>query len=244
MRIDCGYDSIYYHNVNHFLDNMKSWTSTYGIRLPHEWRFINLLYKYELKKDKDVAKQFVMYAIQTSEYKWSTVNPSLHEKIITSKKDKDLFNYIDQRLFDMFLIESALRSMTFDIYCRMQCDNPKDVLLKDDSFYRAMDFGDVVTEFMIRHLRYSLIGNSDQKAIITSMSDCGKRFEKYLEQGYSLQRLARTQYIRLSDEERSFYPELTGYFKFLPVLPTNSPYKVDEVIETSLDVKRYMKVID
>ena len=212
---------------------------------PHEWQFIDLLYKIELKKDKNIAKQVAMYILQNSMYEWVTVDPKFIDKIISDSINgninKESINYIDEKIFEMVLIESQLNNYIFDKYYKIQAQNRNVPLPKDESYYKSKEYGDLVTEFMIRTLGYSLIGNSKQKIIITSMSDCAKRFEKYLEQGFSLQRLSKTKYIDHSLEERIENPLVTGHFEYLPVLPTNSPYKIDEIIETK--DKTYKKVI-
>ena len=239
MIIDHKY-STDFRRVNHFQDHIEN---NLKQTIPHEWRFIDLLYKSELKKDPTIAQQFAMYALTNSTYQWTSVNPKLIEKIVNETIDKNLINYIDEKLFEMVFIESHLNSFTFEMYYKIQRQkqNRRIPLPKDESYYKSMEYGDIATEFMIRTLGYSLIGNSKQKVIITSMSDCSKRFENYLEQGFSLQRLSKAIYISHTLEERIESPLVTGHFEYLPVLPTNSPYNIDEIIETKN--RTYMKVI-
>ena len=239
MTIDYKYPKdLDFRLVKHFHDNIGGKLKT---SIPHEWSFIDLFYKNELKKDPTIAQQFAMYVLANRKYQWSAFDQNLIEKIINGAIDKDLINYIDKKLFEMVFIESDLNSFTFKSYYKIQEQNRKILLPKDESYYKSMEYGDIVTEFMIRTLGYSLIGNSKQKVIITSMSDCSKRFENYLEQGFSLQRLSKAIYIKHTFEQRIENPLITGHFKYLPVLPTNSPYNIDEIIETKN--KTYMKII-
>ena len=239
MTIDYKYPKdLDFRLVKHLHDNIGGKLKT---SIPHEWSFIDLFYKNELKKDPTIAQQFAMYVLANRKYQWSAFDQNLIEKIINGAIDKDLINYIDKKLFEMVFIESDLNSFTFKSYYKIQEQNRKILLPKDESYYKSMEYGDIATEFMIRTLGYSLIGNSKQKVIITSMSDCSKRFENYLEQGFSLQRLSKAIYISHTLEERIESPLVTGHFEYLPVLPTNSPYNIDEIIETKN--KTYMKII-
>lgn len=85
---------------------------------------------------------------------------------------------------------------------------------------KPFSFGEIVTEFMIRYLGYSLIGFSEQKIILTAQSNCDKRFVTYLEKDfYTIYRLAKVGYW-------------DGSFSKLPVLPTRDSYlKFEEYIE-------------
>lgn len=96
-----------------------------------------------------------------------------------------------------------------------------------------MLFGDIVTDFLIRYRNHSLIKCSGQKHIITAQSDCYKRFEQYLSEGYSLQRRAKVGYIKTLKIYEEYFQERKGLFYKLPVLPTRDiTYPIDEMIET------------
>lgn len=232
-----------YRMIDHYHRNIEE---NIRMPIPHEWKFIDLLYKIELKKNRNIAKQVAMYILQNSSYEWVSIDQTLIDKIINESINdninEEFINYIDEKLFEMVFIECNLNSYIFKKHYKLQEQNRKTPLSIDESYYKSKEYGDLVTEFMIRTLGYSLIGNSKQKIIITSMSDCSKRFEKYLEQGFSLQRLSKAKYINHTLEERIKNPLLTGHFEYLPVLPTNSPYNIDEIIETK--DKTYRKVLN
>lgn len=104
---------------------------------------------------------------------------------------------------------------------------------EDNFLSQSMTFGDIATDFLIRYCNYSLIKCSGQKIILTAQSDCHKRFEKLLSDGYSLQRRSKIGYIKTSYIFEDLYPEVKGFFYKLSVLPTREiGYPIDEIIET------------
>ena len=102
------------------------------------------------------------------------------------------------------------------------------IAIDDEMIHKAMKFGDIVTDFMIRFQNYSLIKCSGQNIMITARSDCHKRFEDLLVKGYTIERKAKVYYAN-------------GFHK-LPVLPTrNLTYPFEEIIETEKGT--YEKII-
>lgn len=84
----------------------------------------------------------------------------------------------------------------------------------------ALEFGEIATNFCIQYLGYSLVGCGGSKSIITAQDQCDKKFDEYLskcEEKYWLHRIPKVYYVK--DKY-----DLFGYFKELPVLPTNNLY--------------------
>lgn len=115
--------------------------------------------------------------------------------------------------------------------------------LEEEGLTKAMLFGEIATDFLIRFCNYSLIKCSGQNVIITAQSDCHKRFELLLSKGYSLQRRAKVSFTKTTDIIQMLYPGVKGLFYKLPVLPTRETwYTFDEIIET--ETGQYEKVLN
>lgn len=167
-------------------------------KLAHEWQFIIILLYSELKKGSFIAEHLVLFAAQYyPQFKWTAFDPN------------DLLSTV--------VIECALHDYRY--LCVFE-----DVE-ESSSLTGSMFFGDIVTNFLIRCRGYSLISTSGQKIIVTSQSDCAKRFEKLLEKGFSLHRYSKLYLKKLPGDDH-------GFFARLPVLPTKEIYvDFEEVIE-------------
>lgn len=187
-----------YHKTARSCDEYKS-------SLTHEWIFINLLYKEEIKKDPILAKRFLMYMIQYyPEYKWTSF---------------DLNNPIGTIILESDISDKVFRGI--NIFKDME-----------EAKTKAMEYGEKVTDFLIRYCNYSLIKCQNQNIIITAQSNCDKIFEEELYNGYSLQRKAKLRYVQTDDIMKQAYPMIDGYFTHLPVLPTKDHgIEIDEMIE-------------
>lgn len=187
-------------SVYHDLINIEM---GYDISVPHEWYFLNLLTRQEIKKNREIASMLVRFILEYyPEYSWTA------------------FNSAD--LLATVVVESELCSYLFLQKYKYQ------IPVQDVFLEKAMKFGDIVTDFLIRYQNYSLIKCSGQNIIITARSDCHKRFEELLSRGYSIQRKAKIYYNR-------------GFYK-LPVLPTRDiAYPFEEFIET--ENGNYQKII-
>lgn len=195
------------HNQNVVYHKTSKTSDKYNSYLTHEWLFINLLYKEEIKKDLELAKKFLMYMIQYHpEYKWTSL---------------DLNNPVGT-----VILESDISDKTFsgiNIF--------KD---EEEAKTKAMEYGENVTDFLIRYRGYSLIKCQNENIIITAQSNCDKIFEEELYNGYSLQRKAKLRYVKTDDIIRKTYPMIDGYFTHLPVLPTKEiGIEMDEMIENT-----------
>jgi len=60
-----------------------------------------------------------------------------------------------------------------------------------DQIAQSMQFGDIVTNFMIRYRNQHMICAMNQPIIQTASNNCHKKFGEFLEAGFSLQRLAK-----------------------------------------------------
>ena len=201
--------------VRHDLVNSALGT---GQRIPHEWYFLSVLVKEEILKNQKLAEAFVMFVFQYyPNYKW---------------------HYIDiQDYLATAVCECELHSFQFQKKYEFGFEEDEDSILGN-----AMILGDIATDFLIRYCNYSLIECSEQKVIITAQSDCYKRFEELLAEGYSLQRKAKVGYLETPDYILAYYPEVKGIFYKLPVLPTRDiGYNIDEIIET--DTGEYVRII-
>lgn len=173
--------------------------------VPHEWIFIKNLLHGELKKDLKIAEKFVIYVLQFyPDYKW--IHLDLNDMVST------------------VVVECAYHDLKF---LKVHEDVESLNTISD-----SITFGDIVTDFLIRYRGYSLIGCSGENIIVTSHSNCDKRFIELLEKGFSLYRLARVGFKEISSDLQSCFPFIEGYFYTLPVLPTKETYVCfDEVIE-------------
>lgn len=171
---------------------------------PHERFFIRTLYLNELKKNPELAPAFKMFAVQYyPDYKW-----------ISYSMDDDLGDVV-------------FEASRYDFLFKMAYEKMREVDLTD-----AMSFGEIATDFLIRFRNYSLVGCCGQNVIITAQSDCHKRFEKLLSEGYSLIRKAKVGFVETPGILKDEYPEVKGYFYKLPVFPTRDiGYPIDEIIE-------------
>lgn len=166
---------------------------------PHEWIFIDIFLTYS--DQPFIAQQFVSFVHQCfPNYLWRYCN----------------FYNMQQ----MCLFEASTASFIFEKYYSLKEEISKEHL--DFSF----QFGEMVTKFLIQFLNYSLVGVSGNKVIVTAQDGCDKKFSEFLEQGYWLQRMAKTYYVPSRHD-------ILGRFEELPVLPTrNLYYGNDEFIET------------
>lgn len=194
-------------NSKYFLHDFVN--KTMGIEIPHEWAFINYLFKYELKKDPKIADIFIMFFYRYHpEYKWDC--------------------FIPNKYFDTVLIECSLHDLNFQ---RVFLGGEDKSLI-----HNSMIFGNIVTDFLIRFCNYSLICCSGQKKIVTAQSNCAKQFEEFLSDGFELQRLAKLGFRDIPEYLKPFYPEIVGTFYKLPVLPTKDTYlNFSEFIEYDED---------
>ena len=171
-----------------------------NISIPHEWYFLNLLIREEIKKDIEIAWIFYKFVKQFyPEYKWYLpVNDTMP---------------LDE-LLSMIVVETSLWDYQFKQYSRK-------LKTKAELDPRAMQFGEIVTDFLIRYSNYSLINFSSNQIILTAQSDCEKRFAEYLKEGFMLYRVSKLYFT-------------DGKFYKLPVFPTKDiGLDISEVIESS-----------
>ncbi len=157
---------------------------------PHEWKFVYMLYRDILIKQQELIYPFLDFYHQ--------YYPNYRFSI-------------PQNSLGAVVVEADLCHMLFTQYYKYKINVNLD---------KPFQFGEIVTEFMIRYLGYSLIGLSAQKIILTAQSNCEKRFETYLEKDkYTIFRLSKLKY----ENHR---------FQKLPILPTRGTYlQFDEYIE-------------
>lgn len=172
-------------------------------RIPHEWYFLSLFTKQEVKKNRKIAQMLVRFVLEFyPDYSWNFFNGN--DFLATAVVECELCYY--------FFLQKYYYQIP----------------VKEEFIGKAMKFGDIVTDFLIRYQNFSLIKCSGQNIIITSRGDCHKKFEKLLMNGYMIQRKAKIYYDN-------------GFHK-LPVLPTRDiAYPFEEMIET--EEGQYVKVI-
>lgn len=180
-----------YTSVYHYSINECLMSEYY----PHEKLFINYLYKLEIKKNSMSAIMFAMFVLQYyPEYRWTIYPNDLLATVIIECQQADLI------LSNIFF-----------------CSEEEQY----DAKTKAIQFGAIVTDFLIRYLGYTLIKCSGEKIIITAQNNCDKQFAEYLDDGFALQRRAKVVF----DGEK-FYKR--------PVFPTKDIGRpIDELIETS-----------
>lgn len=178
--------------------------------IPHEWYFINVLIK-EIEKDYSLAEKFLMFAEQFyPNYKWTDYRVS--DPVGTA------------------VLECAMNQFQF----QMKCDLGKVEDIFSD-LPKAMYFGEMVTDFLIRYKGYSLIKSSGQKIILTAQNDCHKRFEELLYDGYSIQKREKVKYNSFQELNISnrLFPWIKGFYTCIPAMPTREiGIDFEEIIET------------
>lgn len=186
-----------------------------GNIVPHEWFFINYLSKYQFRNNEELTSAFVMFVLQFyPDYAW--------------------YFYKNNDYLNMAMCEALTNDFIFQ--------KKYEFGLEEEGLTKAMLFGEIATDFLIRFCNYSLINCSGQNIIITAQCDCHKRFEKFLSEGYSLQRRAKVNFIKMPETIKFLYPGVKGIFYKLPVLPTKETwFPIDEIIET--ETGRYEKVL-
>lgn len=171
-----------------------------NINIPHEWYFLNLLIREEIKKDIEIVWIFYKFVRKFyPEYKWYLpVNDTM---------------LLDE-LLSIIVVETSLWDYQFKQYSRK-------LKTKAELDPRAMQFGEIVTDFLIRYSNYSLVNFSGDGIILTAQSDCEKRFIDYLNRGFKLHRVSKLYFA-------------DGKFYKLPVFPTKDiGLNISEVIESS-----------
>lgn len=171
-----------------------------NINIPHEWYFLNVLVREEIKNNIELAYIFFKFVKEYyPNYNWYLLfddNLSLND------------------ILSVVMIEYSLWDYQFELYSH-------NFLKKSELDPRAMQFGEIVTDFLIRYCNYSLINFSSNHIILTAQSDCEKRFAEYLNKGFTLHRVSK---LYFSD----------GKFYKLPVFPTKDiGLNIAEVIESS-----------
>jgi len=163
--------------------------------IPHEWFMIEKLQN-SLHKDPTLADKFAMFVCQCyPDFVWSISSNEL-DWSATIELEAWLANKVFEEKFNGFP-------------------------LFGDELDQAIRFGDMATDFEIRYLGKSLVKTMGQKIIQTAHSNCHKRFEHLLKDGYSIYRTAKMRYVE-------------GVFHKNPVLPTRDVgYPIKEVIEAA-----------
>lgn len=187
-------------SVYHELINIEM---GYEISIPHEWYFLSLLTRQEIKKNREIATLLVKYVLALyPNYKWTFYDPGDYMATAVVESELCIYFFLQKYKYQIPVAEEYIE--------------------------KAMTFGDIVTDFLIRYRNYSLIKCLGQNIIITARNDCHKRFEELLSKGYSIQRRAKLYYYQ-------------GFHK-LPVLPTRDiAYPFEEWIEA--ENGEYMKIM-
>ena len=170
---------------------------------PHEWFFMELFIKELIYKDPILPFYFVKFVRQFyPDYKWTL--PLLHEGYTSQVVTECSFYSLQYRyVYDYF--------------------DGVNVSVSPEILQNASKLGEMVTNFLIRFLDFSLINFSNQDIILTSSNVCHKRFTDLLMDGYTIFKLAKIY----------FYID-SGMFYKLPVFPTRDiGVHFDEIIETS-----------
>lgn len=171
-----------------------------NIHVPHEWYFLNLLIREEIWKSVETAWIFYKFVKQFyPEYVWYLP--------INDRMPLD-------ELLSNIIVEADLWNGEFEKYSHK-------FKTKAELDPRAMQLGEIATDFLIRYSNYSLVNFSGDGIILTAQSDCEKRFIDYLSKGFKLYRVSKLYFAE-------------GKFYKLSVLPTkDNGLDITEVIESS-----------
>ena len=198
-------DSLYHKQQGVAISAAVEDINSFHVRLSHEWIFIVEFYKNVVKKDTNKALEFMAFVAQFyPDYRWKTI-------------------YDFTSPLATVAIECDSHYMVLETLAKLTIHAGEDYILKhnlDKDRDKALEFGEIVSNFLIRYLGYSIVGIQNQKIIITSASDCDKRFFDLLCDGYSLYRKSRVGYIKTKDERKKLAPWFEGYYYELPILPT------------------------
>lgn len=178
---------------------------------PHEAIFVDLLISL-CQKRSNLALELIFYTEQFyPEYNWYNKN------------------YLEP--LDTVLFECAIARNSFDINL---LEKKKKQSNNRETLKKAMVFGDIVTDFFIRYLGYSLIQVANQKVIITSADNYHKKFIKHINKGFSLE--IKNSVYKIMEAEEYLGNNLQDMYGYLPTLP-RSPENLenDEYIEFAHD---------
>ncbi len=195
--------------INGLPKDLKTWAIyhnaiKFGKRNSHEQIFTELILKYYIELKENIPVKFIAFSEQYFP-KYLWRNP----------------NFANPK--EMLILECNLNSFIFTKKHEYEMD------ISDEDLNKAFEFGEIATRFCIQYLGYSLIGYCGGKAIVTAQDQCDKKFDYFLSKGeeYWLHRIPKVYYVP------SKY-DLYGYFKELPVLPTNNLYYGnDEYIQST-----------
>lgn len=164
--------------------------------VPHEWYFIRLLLK-EISLNENVAKLFMLF----------------------SKQYYPNYSYIKS---SYQYNELSLLIAHINFYSNKFKNHYKySIKMNEKTETNALKFGEIVTNFLISYMGYSLIKCLDQNIIITSRRDAFNRFEELLSQGYTLELLAKNYF----DGEK--------FYKVFPFPTKENDYNYEEILEVS-----------
>ena len=143
--------------------------------------------------------------------------------------EDDFYLFCIKYYYKTEFVSKFFEIVNFRDFLHRQCDQAEmylkfnyidKVSVKPSDINYAMLLGDIILDFLIRCYGYTLLGCSKQKVIITSSKNTDKEFEKFLTEGYYIEKRGKVEYLG------------DGKFKKLRALPTKDvDYVDDEIIE-------------
>lgn len=128
--------------------------------------------------------------------------------------------FVSQYLFKNVDFCSFLHYQLDSTVMNLECYYIHKISIHEEKVNYAMLLGDIILDFLVRCYGYTMLGCCKQKVIITSSKNPAKEFEKYLTEGYYIEKRGKVEYLG------------DGKFKELRALPTKDvDYISEEIIE-------------
>lgn len=174
--------------------------------IPSEWYLMNAIYNYNMLIDGSLAEKFMKFAsTYYPDFQWMNKNLGDAQKIV----DFEIF-FNSRHYYKMYSCGIVDGALLVDGTSLELTDYERKLL------NRALYFGNIVKDFAIRYLGYSII-NHDQKTILTSVTD-DERISKLASEGYAIEFNDRVDYV-VRNEKKKYYGEFvvtTIPFAILP----------------------------
>lgn len=174
--------------------------------IPSEWYLMNAIYYYNMLIDGSLAEKFMKFvSTYYPDFQWMNKKLGDVQKIV----DFEIF-FNSRHYYKMYSCGIVDGALLVDGTSLELTDYERKLL------NRALYFGNIVKDFAIRYLGYSII-NHEQKTILTSVTD-DERISRLVSEGYAMEVNDRVDYV-VRNEKKKYYGEFvvtTIPFAMLP----------------------------
>ncbi|MCI8670981.1 MAG: hypothetical protein HFI36_02950 [Bacilli bacterium] len=156
--------------------------------IPLEWMLLTAFYKWEIVKNSELSSVFIEFV--------KTFYPDYYKffgnGLDSSKMVSQMCFFVNNWFLKMYAY-----GMTGDIVLE-DGSVLKSTPREQEQRNRAIDFGAIVYDFLVRYLGYVIV-NKDNKTILSVNDDTDGRILPLLNDGYDLYKTQGLDYIRTSD---------------------------------------------